>query len=80
MSNPTSVVLEDLLLSQVKTANYKKATVLPFCNREYEGQLKEKGDTINVIIHPNVTGTTSGASGDDIPESQYQPTKVPLTV
>lgn len=61
-----TLILRDLLQADVERELEKQMTIKRFCNRQYEGELKQQGNTVVVPIVPNLTGTTGGTAGSEI--------------
>lgn len=65
-----TIILKDLLMKETLVLLQPLLAIVPFANRDYEGTLKQSGDTVTVQIFPNLTITTGGTAGADI-TSQY---------
>lgn len=65
MANNT-IIVKDFLVKETIDLLDRKVVIAPRANRQFEGQLKQQGDTVTVQTFPRIALTTGGTAGDDI--------------
>jgi len=75
-----TVIVADLLQSQLLAKLDKELVAKRFCNTQYEGQLKKSGTTVRVPIFPDTSWVTGATAGGTITISDFAVTDDTLTV
>lgn len=75
-----TIVVADMLQKNTIKVTDKLLVAKPYCNTEFEWELRQAGTTVRVPIFPNVTWTTWGTAGDTISNSTFTITSDTLTV
>lgn len=78
MSN--TIVTADILQKKLIKLLDKRLVSKAFTNREYEGQLKQQGDTVRVETFPDVARGTGGTAGATITGADFAVTSETLVV
>lgn len=68
---PNSIVVENLLSKFVIELKNKKHVIMQVANKQFEGELRQQGDTVTVQQVPNMFGNIGGTAGDEIAESGW---------
>ena len=66
-----TIIMVDLLMKETIRLLDEKLVVTPRANRQYEGAIKQVGDTVRVQTFPNVTYSSGTTAGADITESSF---------
>lgn len=86
MSNQSTInntlTIPEILKKEVQRQNLKNSIMTMFANREFEGELKKAGDTVDIQEFPNLIGnrSTSASAGQDITARTYATQKHSLQV
>ena len=75
-----TIIVKVFLVKETIDLLDRKVVVAPRANRQFEGQLKQQGDTITVQTFPRIALTTGGTAGDDITATNFTITAQNLTV
>ena len=75
-----TIILKDFLVKETIDLLDRNMVVAPRGNRQFEGQLKQQGDTVTVQTFPRITITTGGTAGDDISATDWAITAENLQV
>ena len=75
-----TIIKENLLAAEVTRLLNKELVVAQRANTTYEGQIKQKGDTISIQTFPNIAWTTGTTAWADITASAFTITKDQLVI
>ena len=80
-----TIVFNDILTKAVEKNLYKEFVFAPYCNRNYEGELRQQGETVKVPRFSKLTGTVTDGNvlanaGEDITLQDWAFTTDDLTV
>lgn len=66
-----TIIVKDFLVKETIDLLDRKVVVAPRANRQFEGQLKQQGDTVTAQTFPRIAITTGGTAGDDIAATNF---------
>lgn len=80
LTSVNTTIRDEVLVKEVLHALDKKFVLLPWLNTGFEGELKEKGDTVAIQILPNITFSTGTTAGGTITPAAFTITKESLVI
>lgn len=80
ISSLNTTIRDEILVSETLHAMDKRMVLMPWLNSVYEGELKNKGDTVAVQVIPNITFSTGTTAGGTITPSAVTITKETLVI
>lgn len=75
-----TIVVANLLQSQMLDKLDQNLVAKAYCNTQFEGELKKQGTTVQVPIFPDIAWTTGGTAGGTITGADFAVTSDTLTV
>lgn len=80
ITGTNTIIKENLLAKETIRLLDKKFVIMNYANTDYEGEIKQQGDTVSVQTFPNISWSTGTTAGADIAASAWTITKETLTV
>lgn len=80
ITGTNTIIKENLLAKETVRLLDKKFVIMNYANTEYEGEIKQQGDTVSVQTFPNIAWSTGTTAGADITASPWTISKETLTV
>lgn len=75
-----TIIKENLLVKETIRLLDKQFVILPWANTEFEGEIKQQGDTVSVQTFPRISHTDATKADDKIAESTFAIKKETLTI
>lgn len=75
-----TIIKENLLVKETIRLLDKQFVILPWANTEFEGEIKQQGDTVSVQTFPRIQHTDGTRADDVIAESPFTIKKETMTI